>query len=320
MHRWWGSKDDADQQASERNSRAARRAIQALPLVPSDSSEDEYNDCDTSLLFSIGVDGADDGVSEDDMPVDAAQAAAELARQRALPVEDSNFEDDPDSWKKEIKLKFDPNDVHYWFNSVEAEMKKYGINSQWEKKGAIVPLLPDEIRDEVKPLLRLTQTEAGDSIYKDVKTEILALYGPREEDAFKKAIALKMTGKPSAFGKRLIHIVCPGARPFNNCHCARMVYGFWEAQLSAPIKTALAGKKFNKDTYQTLFKLADEAWLANGGASSTVIGAVTKPDSNPSSSPQDSAQVAAVSSRGGRGTRGGRGAPRAHHGIIVNFD
>ena len=120
-----------------------------------------------------------------------------------------------------------------------------------------------------------------------------------------------MTGKPSAFGKQLLHIICPGSRPLTNCHCARMVYGFWEAQLSAPIKTKLAGKKFNKDTYQELFKLADEAYLANHGSSSTpaVVAAVSKPQSDGSSS-SEPAQVSAVSrgrGRGGRGNRGGRG-------------
>ena len=37
-----------------------------------------------------------------------------------------------------------------------------------------------------------------------------------------------------------------------------MVFGFWEAQLSAPIKSSLAGQKFNADTYQALFKKADD--------------------------------------------------------------
>ena len=59
-------------------------------------------------------------------------------------------------------------------------------------------------------------------------------------------------------------------------HCARIVYGFWVAQLSAPIKTALTGLKFNADTYKDMFKKADEAYLANGGATSipAVVAAV----------------------------------------------
>ena len=83
-----------------------------------------------------------------------------------------------------------------------------------------------------------------------------------------------------------------------------MVYGFWEAQLSAPIKTKISGQRFNNNTYQDIFKQADEAWLANGGSTSTpaVVAAVS--ESSPTLT--TNAQVSAV--RGGaRGGRGGRG-------------
>ena len=66
---WWnGSKKDSDLQASERNSRAARRAINSLsPLVLSSDDDEQYQDCDTSLLYA-NVDGADDQVLDDNRP------------------------------------------------------------------------------------------------------------------------------------------------------------------------------------------------------------------------------------------------------------
>ena len=316
MQRWFGTQADSDRQTADRNSRAARRTIAQQPTIPSDSSGDEYNDCDTSLIF--GVDGADDvDDSSAEMAVTAQQAAAELARQRALPIEDSDFDNDPASWEKELKLKFDAHDVEYWFNQTESQMKKYGINRQWDKKDAIIPMLPAEIVEEVKPLLRLTQADAGEHIYKDVKTEILQLYGSRDEDTFKKAIALRMTGKPSAFGKKLLHIICPGTKPLVSCHCARIVYGFWEAQLSAPIKTVLTGQKFTAQTYQELFKLADGAWLANGGQTSApaVVAAVSSAPADSIPPTVDAPQVAAVNQRGrgrGRGQNRGRGRGRGN--------
>ena len=115
---WWpGNKQDSERQASDRNSRAARRTLAALPQVVL-SSDDElpYEDCDTSLLFA--TDGTNDP-ADDSMPLDAA---AELARQKALPVEEANFENDPDSWKKELKVKFDPSDVKYSFNTIESQL------------------------------------------------------------------------------------------------------------------------------------------------------------------------------------------------------
>ena len=228
MNRWWGSKADSDKQSSERDQRAARRRISELNLNLSEDEED-FKDCDTSIN-NTSIWNLDGQVDEDVSSVasDLDMDAAELARQKALPVEDSDFENDPKAWEKELKLKFDKNDVKYWFNVTEAELKKFGINRQWDKKNAIAAMLPADITEEVKPILRLTQDEAGDHIYKDLKTEIVSLFGPREEDAFKKAMALRIgSGRPSAFGKKLIHAICPGAKPFDGCHCAKMVYGFW---------------------------------------------------------------------------------------------
>ena len=58
-----------------------------------------------------------------------------------------------------------------------------------------------DVAQQTDPLLR--EDDQGDHIYKDLKDEILNLFGPRDEDAFKKAIALRLTGKPSGLGKKL---------------------------------------------------------------------------------------------------------------------
>ena len=200
--------------------------------------------------------------------------------------------------------------MKYWFNASESQMKKSGINSQWSKKNAIVAMLPDDVIEECKPILRLEEADQGDHIYLDLKEEILSLYGPRDEDVFKKAIALRLTGRPSALGKKLIHILCPGPKPFQGCHCAKIVYGFWEAQLTPPIRTALSGQRFTADTYSAIFKHADEAWLANGGSDVIASPAVVAATSvqNPSATPTETVQASAVSrGRGGRGGRNNRG-------------
>ena len=53
MNRWWGDKDESLRQASERDSRAARRYIKQIPIIQSDS-EENFEDCESSL---INVDG-----------------------------------------------------------------------------------------------------------------------------------------------------------------------------------------------------------------------------------------------------------------------
>ena len=308
MNRWPGDKAASDLQASQRSSRAARRTLNNLDLNLVLSDEEPFEDANQSFSSNLNLDG-DTSIPE------SADASSSSSTPSVMALfEDINAEDHEKAWEKEIKIKFDQ-DVRYWFNSVEAQMKKYGINKQWSKKDAIVPLLPPEIVEECKPILRLTEAEAGNNIYKVLKTEILSLYGPRDEDAFKKAMACRLTGKPSALGKKLIHIWCPGAKPFDGCHCARVVYGFWESQLTPEIKTKLAGQKFTKDTYQDMFKQADEVWIANGGTTTlapTVVAATSVPpsSSNAAAAAQHQSEVPQVSAttRGGRGGRGrGRG-------------
>ena len=158
MHRWSGNETDSEKQAAARTSRAARRTISRLPEPTPSSDEDDFKDCDTSILFS-NLDGADDP----DTSGDEMSAAAELARQRALPIEDSDFDNDEDSWKKEIKIKFNQQDVNYWFNTVEAQMKTFGINRQWDKKSSIVPLLPENVVEECRGLAAFDAHRSGRS-------------------------------------------------------------------------------------------------------------------------------------------------------------
>ena len=106
MNRWFGGKDESDKQAAERNSRAARRTLaeqqQQLRNIVSSDEEEVFGDCNTSLLAG-NVDGTDDT----EVMADEQARQAELARQRGLPVEDSDFEND---WRE-----------HYSFHRRENE-------------------------------------------------------------------------------------------------------------------------------------------------------------------------------------------------------
>ena len=96
-------------------------------------SDDEFGDANQSLS-NLNLDGEP---GDDPDMADAEQrrlaAEAELTRQRGLAVEDADFQNDPDSWKKEIRVKFDQNDVKYFFNTVESQMRKHGINNGIKK-------------------------------------------------------------------------------------------------------------------------------------------------------------------------------------------
>ena len=169
MFHWQGSKSDSTRQQGERSQRAARRYIQSSAIASTlDESTDEFLECDTSIS---NVDGADDS----DMTT--AEAARAALRQAELlkPFEDQNFDDDSEAWKKSLSFKFNKHDPQFWINNIEAEMTNFGINSQWSRRNALMgkDILPEDVIEELKPLLRLSKTDAGTFIYKTIKEEII---------------------------------------------------------------------------------------------------------------------------------------------------
>ena len=75
MNRWFGSSQDSDRQASERNRRAARRTIASLQNIASDS-DDEFGDANQSLS-NLNLDG--EPGDDPDMADAAARATARIA-------------------------------------------------------------------------------------------------------------------------------------------------------------------------------------------------------------------------------------------------
>ena len=318
MHRWWGGKEDSDRQSADRKQRAARRYLASNPqhLSPATDSLDNslYEDADSSLL---NVDG-----TADEMTDAAARAAAARTAELAKPFDEQDFDDDGDAWKKSLSLKFDRNDVLFWFSETEVVMTNHGINRQWSKRNALMgkDILPDDVIEEIKPLLRLTKQEAGNNIYQTIKKELISIFGPKKETAFEKAASRRLTSRPSALGKLLINDICPDAKPLVSCHCERAVYYYFMQQMPQVIKTQLADKDFNANTYKNIFKLADEVFAANKlGATSgaTVVAAVSvtspaAPQELDTTQPALQYPVEATSFRGqprgrGRGPRGNRG-------------
>ena len=250
---------------------------------------------------------------------DAAEAAARKAIRDAAHISenapifhDRCFEDDKEAWKKSVTIKFNRKDVEYFFTATEAQLKSFGINSQLSKRDALLPILPEDVIDECKPLLRIPEEEVGPSPYRDLKKEILKIFGKKPKDSFTRAMSRQMTGRPSALGKILLHDICPGYQPLVGCHCAPMVWGFWHKNLPQACKIGLADKEFNATTYKNLFDQADQIWEANGGivtpaAEPTAVASVT----------QDSTVSAVTNSARGRGNNRnnrGRGANRGNRG------
>ena len=115
MSQYRGSSLTREEQSAERGQRAARRTINQQnliynPVTDDFEYEDDFKDCETSFNTSLNLDGAPGDSSETQssastMTDATARAAAALAAEKAKPFEESNFPDDDDAWKKELKIK-----------------------------------------------------------------------------------------------------------------------------------------------------------------------------------------------------------------------
>ena len=109
---------------------------------------------------------------------------------------------------RSVKVEFSPADIVFWFGELEGEMLMAGIGQQWLKKTVLQRNLPTKQKEDVKALLSLTQTQAGNNIYYRVKQELLRLYAPKPKDSYNKALTRTMVGLPSQLGNQLVNDVC----------------------------------------------------------------------------------------------------------------
>ena len=309
MNRWWGSSQDSDRQSAERSSRYARRVIAGQRLPSLSDSDEDYRDCDLSNSF-LNVDGNDDAV--DEHPVVNMPA-----------FQDENGVDDADYYKKLSAVKnrqFNKNEVQFWFTSFETSLKHIGVKSQWSKREVLHSLLQDEVQVAVKQILKKDQESAGNTPYKTLKLELLKLYAPKPEAAFKTALSRQLTDTPSSLAKQIIDDICICDEPLQSPCCQRVVWGMWSAKLPENILHRLTGQKFTKDNYKNMLELADEVYYTNQNNSSpasamSVSAASGSNNATPSNSLNETqpaipyaVNAATRGNRGGgRGQRGGRG-------------
>ena len=167
---------------------------------------------------------------------------------------------------RSVHCPFNKSDIEFWFSQLEDQLTLIGVKKQWTKKIALSRFLPPEIQTEVKSLMKLTQTAAGDDIYLKIKARLLKLYGPKPEDSYLRAKSRVLTGKPSQLGKLLVDDICPGEVKLEGCHCARQVWGMFREKLPIVIRNHIADMPFTVDTYEAIFDKADQVFDSNQGS------------------------------------------------------
>ena len=210
---------------------------------------------------------------------------------------------------RHIKVEYEPNDVKFWFSQIEGEMIMASVKSQWLKRTILQRNLPNKQKEDVKTFLSLTQAEAGDTIYKDIKNELMRIYGAKPQDSYKSALQLTMTGLPSQLGYQIVDRVCKKGKKLESCCCAEAVNALWSLQIPVNIRAHVSNMEFTHQTYKEVFNAADKVYLSGRQVS---IAAVATPqasdplnETQPAFTQQNQPQVAAV--RGARSGTGGGG-------------
>ena len=221
---------------------------------------------------------------------------------------------------RHIKMEFEVNDIKFWFSQLENEMLMTSINSQWLKKSVLQRNLPNKQKEDVKDLLTLPKSEAGNSIYLDIKTELIRIYAPKAQDSYQKALTRTMVGLPSQLGTQIINDICKKHPKLTGCCCDRAALAIWSMQLPIHIRAHISNREFTKDTYKQVFEAADKVYLSGKQVSIAALAAAHQPQVVPQVAkldetvsafdPHNQPQVAAVASSGARRGKPSRGRGR----------
>ena len=309
---------EADHQ--ERLKRARQRADRQKQLQKAEEAREEANQAIKSLLEIAPdiLEGEPTHIDESasDILDDTAESAI-MPDNAGPPVqinfEDENENDDADAMREAFRnlarFNWDENDLLFTFNQIEVKMATVGVKKNWTKFQVLTTILPKNIQEQVKPLLRKQSTEfPNNDAYKQLKTRIMRIFGPRPEAAMDRALTRVLTSTPSNLARELLNDICKHEL---DCDCCpAVILSLWKRQLPGVVRAGIASSRLTKDTFETICQLADDIFMANRPSSS--VSAVSLDETQPAIPYATQPEVAAVSRGRGRGrgrgrNRGGRG-------------
>ena len=170
--------------------------------------------------------------------------------------------DKAQDYARAIKIEYEPANIKFWFSQLEGEMLMASVGSQWLKKTILQRNLPNKQKMDVMALLTLTQAEAGDTIYFDIKSELLRIYAQKPQDSYKVALTRTMTGLPSQLGHQIVQDICKKSKKLEGCCCDAATFALWSIQLPVNIRAHISNMTFNSTTYKDVFEQADKVYLS----------------------------------------------------------
>ena len=132
-------------------------------------------------------------------------------------------------------------------------MAAVGIKKQFTKFQVLSQILPPNVIEEVMPLLKKQETDfTNNNAYKLLKTRILKIFGPTQEDPIERALGRVLVGKPSTLLRSLVNDICKqdAADELDCVCCPAVVSTLWKRQLSTSVRAGIAHLTLSKDTFQ----------------------------------------------------------------------
>ena len=174
-----------------------------------------------------------------------------------------------------------------------------------------------KVQDQVKSLLRKTENDfPNNDAYKQLKNQILKIFGPRPEASMERALNRVMSGTPSELARCLVNDMC---KKELDCECCPSnVLAVWKRHLPSQVRAGIAHCTFNKANFENMIELADKIYetqhaqgvaayqVAAVGSGGGGAAAAASLDETLPAIPYP--EVAAIrGQRGGGRNRGGRG-------------
>ena len=168
-----------------------------------------------------------------------------------------------------------------------------GVKKQYTKFQILSEILPGKVQEEVKPLLRKSETEfPNNDAYKQLKTRVLQIFGPRPEEAMEKALGRVLTGKPSQLARLLVNDLCQDEL---DCRCCpKVVLALWQRHLPSAVRAGIASTTFNKANFDEICQLADDIFSTQSASTKaqayqmSAMSAISSPGSAAASAPSPS--------------------------------
>ena len=163
-------------------------------------------------------------------------------------------------------------------------MLSCGVKKNFTKLQVMSTILPEHVINAVKPILRKQENEFPDKDgYKKLKNEVFRIFGSSQEVAFEKAMSRVLSGLPSQLARDIVNDMC--VHDLDGCCCSKWVFGLWRRQLPSGVKQRIAGMEFNKETFDEVTKLADDAYMSTKPSVSVAALTSNPPSTLPKTQP-----------------------------------